>query len=36
MLGMKPELNSAKSVFKARGFDAHNGGGWQSLQSKAK
>jgi phage shock protein E len=27
---------SAKSMLKAKGFDVHNGGGWNSLQSKLK
>lgn len=25
---------SARNLLKGKGFDAHNGGGWQSLQSK--
>ncbi len=27
---------SAKSMLKAKGFDVHNGGGWNSLQSKLR
>jgi phage shock protein E len=27
---------SAKSLLKQRGYDVHNGGGWQSLQHKIK
>jgi phage shock protein E len=26
--------SSAKSILKSNGFEAHNGGGWTSLQSK--
>lgn len=26
--------SSAKSILKSNGYDAHNGGGWQSLESK--
>ncbi len=28
--------SSAKSVLKSNGFEAYNGGGWTSLQSKIK
>lgn len=27
---------SAKSMLKAKGFDVHNGGGWNSLQNKLR
>lgn len=27
---------SAKSILKSKGFDAHNGGGWTSLQGKLR
>ena len=27
---------SAKSILKQNGFDAHNGGGWNSLQNKLR
>ena len=27
---------SAKGILKSKGFDAHNGGGWHSLQSKIR
>jgi len=27
---------SAKSILKAKGYDAHNGGGWISLQSRIR
>jgi phage shock protein E len=27
---------SAKSMLKAKGFEVHNGGGWNSLQSKLR
>ena len=27
---------SAKSMLKAKGFDVHNGGGWNSLKSKLR
>ena len=27
---------SAKSMLKAKGFNVHNGGGWNSLQSKLR
>jgi phage shock protein E len=26
--------SSAKSILKSNGFEAHNGGGWTSLQAK--
>ena len=28
--------SSAKSILKSNGFEAHNGGGWTSLQAKLK
>lgn len=28
--------SSAKGILKSKGFDAHNGGGWHSLQSKIR
>lgn len=28
--------SSAKSILKSKGFDAHNGGGWASLQGKLR